>query len=345
MTTKQWVSIGIWGFAVFLFVVSLPVSPGWAWVLLLIGGTIGGVVYAASYGEKHARKVQPPALPVQTPAPPAAPKTTRKRMNTTSYILLTLSVLPIFVFFYTLPNFMRDLPLMNSGIVTRGIVVSIHSDGCGSENSDHFSYDVQFIDNKGQTRVENVSQCNNTIGDLSVGEAISLLYAPDDPTVIAAQDGFTSQFQLDQIGVVGAVVALTGMILAILLIQLVGYLMVLRERGLSQGNWLLAVVSKNEVVASFIDSMLCRIGIHQGEWTKIGCQLSRYCIFCGKPQDREGHNWPPKASGRYFKDGSCEKRLKCLDCEETKSIGKYHEGRISWWNSTCKRCGEDLSGD
>lgn len=267
-----------------------------------------------------------------------ASETNRKRAEgiTVITLLLTVTFCPICWLILTLPNFMRDLHLMNSSIVTRGTVLSIHLHDCGSD------YDVQFIDNKGQTRVENISQCNSRIGDLSVGESISLLYAPDDPTVIAPQDGFTSLFQLDQIEVVGGVVIFTGVILAMLLTLLLHLLMVLRERGLSQGNWLLAVVSKNEVVASFMDSMLCRIGIHQGAWTKTGCQLSRYCIFCGKLQDREEHNWPPEASGRYFKDGSCEKRVTCLDCEKTQSIGKEHEGweREHWWKATCKRCGE-----
>lgn len=261
-------------------------------------------------------------------------------------ILLALTAFPITLLFLALPNFLRDLHLMNSSIVTRGTVVSVHSDDCGRDSpGGDFSYDVQFTDNQGQARVENVSQCDNTIRDLSVGASIALLYAPDDPTVIAAQDGFASHFQFDQIMAVGGGVMFIGMILAILLLQPLHFLMVLRERGLSPGNWLLAFASKNEVVASFIDRNLCRIGIHQGEWTKTGCQLSRYCIICGKPQDWERHQWPPKASGRYFKDGSCEKRVTCLDCEETKSTVVDHEGRKSWWNPHCKRCGQWLGGD
>ena len=101
-------------------------------------------------------------------------------------------------------------------------------------------------------------------------------------------------------------------------------------------------------ILSLIEKSLCYLDIHQGEWTTEGCSgcwQRRFCIFCGKLQNREVHNWPPNAVGEYFKDGSCEMRVTCLHCEKTKSIGKYHEGRISWWNSNCKRCGEDLSGD
>ncbi len=206
----------------------------------------------------------------------------RIRKTRAIIVLLLLSMIfPIIWLILTLPNFLRDLHLRNSGIVATGTVVSIYSIGCGSDSdSGDFSYDVQFIDNHGQTWVYNISQCNNIIGDLSVGDTIALLYAPDDPTVIAVQDRFTSQFQLDQIEAVGGVVIFIGMILAILLTLLRYLLLVLRERGPSPGNWLLALASKNEAVASFIDRKLCRIGIHQGEWTKTGCQLKRYCMFC-----------------------------------------------------------------
>jgi hypothetical protein len=150
-------------------------------------------------------------------------ETKRKWMNVTTVILLSLTLGPIFGFFLFLPNFMRDLNLRNSGAVAQGTIVGRKTDQSCSD-SGYTSYDVQFIDNKGQTRVENVSQCNNTIGDLSVGDSISLLYAPDDPTVIAAQNGFTSQFQFDQSGVVDTVGILTWMIVAILLIQLIPFL-------------------------------------------------------------------------------------------------------------------------
>jgi len=103
-------------------------------------------------------------------------------------------------------------------------------------------------------------------------------------------------------------------------------------------------------ILSFIGKALCSIGIHQGEWTRTGCQLNRYCILCGKPQNRERHNWPPSEWGEYFEDGSCEKRVTCLDCKKTKSVGVEHEDSKHWWGfrsylapgSICKRCGGSL---
>ncbi len=280
-----------------------------------------------------------------------ASKTTRKWMNATTVMLLIFIAVDVFFIPFLMQGLMQELHLMRSGIVTRGTVVRIESVNCGGgDGGDEIgstcpAYYVRFTDNKGRTWVENICCDSFYFDEWSVGDSITILYAPDDPTVIAVQDRFADKVQEDEDLAVFVGVITIGMILAILLIQLIRYLMILRERGLSQGNRLLALVSKNEVVASFIDSILCRTGIHQGEWTRTGCQLSRYCIFCGKPQDREGHNWPPKAFGRYFKDGSCEKRVKCLDCEETKSIGVDHEGRTSWWNAACKRCGESLGGD
>ena len=95
-------------------------------------------------------------------------------------------------------------------------------------------------------------------------------------------------------------------------------------------------------ILSLIEKYLCYLDIHQGEWTTDGCYQTRYCIFCGKPQNREVHNW--SSQGEYFMESSCETRVTCIDCRKTKSWGKQHEGRKSWWNSQCKRCGEELGG-
>jgi|SRR5579864_2851436 len=97
--------------------------------------------------------------------------------------------------------------------------------------------------------------------------------------------------------------------------------------------------------------VMCFFGIHQGEWTTEGCQQRRFCIHCGKPESREVHNWSTQWA--YVRRGSCETRVKCIDCRKTKSSGKYHEGEIgiphggnwwdgNWWDSRCKRCGEEL---
>ncbi len=138
----------------------------------------------------------------------------------------------------------------------------------------------------------------------------------------------------------------------VLKVQIVGIDLQVTSNGQSllsdptQGNWLTSHIKSSKVAVSFSQNILCRIGMHQGTWTTEGCSgcwQRRFCIFCGRPQQREVHNWP-WVVGEYFKDGSCETRISCLRCGKTKSTGKRHEGRISFWNAHCKRCGEDLGG-
>lgn len=115
-----------------------------------------------------------------------------------------------------------------------------------------------------------------------------------------------------------------------------------------QGNWLFSQIKNSKVAASFSETILCRIGIHQGTWTTEGCSgcwQRRYCMYCGIPQQRERHNWPPEADGEYLMVGSCEQRITCLHCRQTMSIGEKHEGQISWWNNRCKKCGKWLGED
>jgi hypothetical protein len=116
----------------------------------------------------------------------------------------------------------------------------------------------------------------------------------------------------------------------------------------SQGNWLIAQIKNSKVAAIFSETILCRIGMHQGTWTTVGrsgCLQRRFCMYCGIPQPRMRHIWPPKADGEYFEDGSCETMVTCLRCGKTKFTGIRHEGRISFWYPYCKRCGQDLGGD
>src|SRR2546426_2412906 len=92
------------------------------------------------------------------------------------------------------------------------------------------------------------------------------------------------------------------------------------------------------------DKCLCSLGMHQGEWIVVGCQQERHCIYCRRLQRRERHSWPPEYQREYFQDGSCEMRVTCLRCGQTKSLGITHEDAIGWGNPTCKRCGQGMGG-
>ena len=115
-----------------------------------------------------------------------------------------------------------------------------------------------------------------------------------------------------------------------------------------QSNWLISQIKNSKVAARLGEHILCRIGIHQGgwhtgPWPTRSCQQRRFCIYCGTPQDRKKHNW---SRWEYFKDNSCEMRIRCYDCGKTKpGLKLSHEGMVSWRYPYCKRCGEYLGGD
>ena len=113
----------------------------------------------------------------------------------------------------------------------------------------------------------------------------------------------------------------------------------------TQGNWLISHIKNSKVAAIFSETILCRIGMHQGTWTTEGrpsCLQRRFCIYCGILQKQVRHIYQYPFVYEYFADGSCETRMTCLRCKTHKHTGKKHEGKISFWDQHCKRCGEDL---
>lgn len=115
----------------------------------------------------------------------------------------------------------------------------------------------------------------------------------------------------------------------------------------TQGNWLISHIKNGKVAAIFSKTILCRMGIHQGTWTtegRSGCLQRRFCMYCGIPMQRVRHIYPYPFVYEYFEKGSCRTRITCLRCETNKHTGKKHEGKISFWDQHCKRCGEDLGG-
>lgn len=109
-----------------------------------------------------------------------------------------------------------DLELRYYGIATRGTVIAIKPDDCSySDNDTMNSYDIRFTDNKGQTQVGNISECDfNWTGALSVGDSVPILYDPDDPTTIAIQTSLTTRLLIHL--AIGAVWFILGAGLVIL---------------------------------------------------------------------------------------------------------------------------------
>ncbi len=88
-------------------------------------------------------------------------------------------------------------------------------------------------------------------------------------------------------------------------------------------------------------SLLCRLGIHRGQWAFVverNCTQGRECVRCESVHARTKHNgvWA------YTIEGSCYRVETCQRCNFTMSSGTYHESMspIGGMKEKCDRCGE-----
>lgn len=172
-----------------------------------------------------------------------ASKTNQELIEVTRGIVFLLYVsilLSIYLLLPVLGEFIPDSHLMNSGIVTRGTIVSIESVNCGGDDTEStsISYDVQFIDKTGQTWDDPIECDSSFVGKWSVGDSITIVYTPDSPQFVALSNKqLPEKVQLERNELEGLLGYLTGVI----------SLIVLWKRGFLKGNWLLALVSKGEI--------------------------------------------------------------------------------------------------
>jgi hypothetical protein len=94
--------------------------------------------------------------------------------------------------------------------------------------------------------------------------------------------------------------------------------------------------------------LLCRIGIHFGEWKYIaadGCRQFRVCRHCGKvtPRMRHVRQW------EYVRERRCEQVKVCARCREPGRSRTSHQWGPSYQSGTwysreqtheCYRCGK-----
>ncbi|HEY6540385.1 MAG TPA: DUF3592 domain-containing protein [Ktedonobacteraceae bacterium] len=97
--------------------------------------------------------------------------------------LLFIVFVAIFLVFLTdLIVVVRNSQFSQSGVTAQGIVVGVSGPGSGGKC--HLSYAVQFTDRAGHVHTATISPCDLSAPSLSVGESITILYLPDNPTAI-----------------------------------------------------------------------------------------------------------------------------------------------------------------
>ena len=96
-------------------------------------------------------------------------------------------------------------------------------------------------------------------------------------------------------------------------------------------------------------SVVCRLGVHQGQWAYVAegnCPEWRECGRCGSVHVRTKH----QREWRYVSDGRCEQAQLCTRCEAASGDRIEHlwgdswEVETSWWQGNkeahrCLRCG------
>jgi hypothetical protein len=268
-----------------------------------------------------------------------------RRNRTFLFLIIFLTILLLLGVAFSLPI----TQLMSSGIAVQGKIVNVGSDHCDGYGWFGEPISVQFTDQAGQVDTSTFSQCDYGTSYENPGESITIVYDPHDPLNIAPRDELAGTYLKHTL-----IIVAIGLFELALLLGLLSEWMVRRirkrrrTRSMSdptQGNWLTSKIKNSKVTAIFSETMLCRMGLHQGTWTtegRSGCLQRRFCIYCRIPQQRERHAWPVPPVYEYFQHSSCETRMTCLRCGKTKFTGVKHEDRQSGeYYKYCKRCGEN----
>jgi Protein of unknown function (DUF3592) len=78
--------------------------------------------------------------------------------------------------------------LLQSGAPVQGTIVDAQSIGCGKFRG--VNYAVQFTDRAGQIHTATFDTCQfSAPSNMSRGDSITIVYLPDNPTMIAPRDG------------------------------------------------------------------------------------------------------------------------------------------------------------
>ena len=151
-----------------------------------------------------------------------------KKRRISSYALLTLSI-PIIIFAWSGTYYGMSLALntqlLKSGVTVQGIIVD-ERPGCGGRTSTGQVFSVQFTDRTGQTHTGTFDQCRYSGFDASPGDSVTIVYLPDNPTLIAPRDELPSAYQWDLV--------LTVLFFTILIVYI----------GLLLGLWLGRLIRK-----------------------------------------------------------------------------------------------------
>ena len=122
------------------------------------------------------------------------------------WLLACLLILGFFVILL-----LSNTNLLRNGVTTQGVIVNYQAIYCGKSGTKNI-FSVRFTDQTGQAHTSTISQCDNSDFNAYPGTSVTIVYLPDDPTMIATPDGLLYKVRFDLIGII-----LCGLITLILL--------------------------------------------------------------------------------------------------------------------------------
>lgn len=114
------------------------------------------------------------------------------------WLLLALTAFGLFL--YTL---LSNTNLLRQGVTTQAVITAVRPVKCGGKTpywGQKFS--VQFTDRTGQGYSSTISQCLYAGFNASLGDSVTIVYLPDNPTELAPPDGLVSNVQNDLNGTI-----------------------------------------------------------------------------------------------------------------------------------------------
>jgi hypothetical protein len=126
---------------------------------------------------------------------------TTKKRPPAWVVVLSIIDLVFLVLFLTILFFSRPTQLLWHGVPAQGTIIGAQATNCSKTFG--VEYAVRFTDRVGQAYTATFRSCDyGSPANLSPGDAIAILYLPDNPTVIAPPAPLPSQIQFGVDGII-----------------------------------------------------------------------------------------------------------------------------------------------
>ena len=127
-------------------------------------------------------------------------------------------ILAAFILLLSILQLVSNSTLLSQGVTTQAVVLSEGPDFCGRSSSSQLatggveSFSVHFSDQSGQVHTGNISQCEYSGFNATIGESITIVYDPSDPSNFAPGDALKANTPIAPLFII-----LSGLVTLVLL--------------------------------------------------------------------------------------------------------------------------------